>query len=267
MVGVADDGSAVAECWASYKQAADLLGFPEPSGHTPAQSKVFCNLIHKLLRLLDRHSAEAVSLDQVLSLLVQKHGRIIVLGEPPQGDTGSTSWLIRAANGDRLQDEEALILRLFMQRACQMVSKVSKDHNCYELNLRVHSLLCIILLKEFLVHCNVGERWCLMFATFPWKKVHCPISSQKGLTVSLNPLVDHFDMVHIQVVQCQVLSAEQNFANSAGEVQQQQPWMTLAATNNRRPWQTLTWSRTQLVARKVECTNNWKELESLARDF
>lgn len=45
-------------------------------------------------------------------------------GEPLQGDTGTTSWLIKGVDGD-LEESEATVLRLVLEQACQLGPKVS----------------------------------------------------------------------------------------------------------------------------------------------
>ncbi|CAK9238695.1 unnamed protein product [Sphagnum troendelagicum] len=64
------------------------------------------------------------SLDQVLCMLVHCHGRITVETEGLRAETGNMLWLVKGADGNTLQEEEGVILRVIMQRACQMSSLV-----------------------------------------------------------------------------------------------------------------------------------------------
>jgi hypothetical protein len=64
------------------------------------------------------------SLPQALRSVVRRHKRVCVQGEPPQGDMGTTSWLMKGVDGD-LQESEAIILRLILEQACQRGPKVS----------------------------------------------------------------------------------------------------------------------------------------------
>lgn len=124
MLLVVDDGSAVAECWARGKEAAKILGLPELIRRMSTQCPPFEELLHKVLLPSERKSGTRTSLHQVLSSLVRRHKQISVIGEPSQGDTGSTSWLVKSPNGD-LEEHEAIILKLLMNQACQAGPKVS----------------------------------------------------------------------------------------------------------------------------------------------
>jgi hypothetical protein len=58
--------------------------------------------------------------------LVHCYGRITVETEGLQAETGNMLWLVKGANGKTLQEEEGVILRVIMQRACQMSSLVCR---------------------------------------------------------------------------------------------------------------------------------------------
>lgn len=119
-----DDGSAVAECWASGDQAAKLLGLHGLAGDVPT----FCPAIIASAQIsshLNEDQADlGESLPQVLRSVVRRHKRVSVQGEPPQGDMGLTSWLIKGVDGD-LEESEAMIVRLVLEQACQRSPKVS----------------------------------------------------------------------------------------------------------------------------------------------
>lgn len=72
----------------------------------------------------EQKSLLGASLPQLLRSLVRKHKRICVQGEPPQGDVGTTSWLIKGGDGD-LEESEATVLRLVLEQAAQLGPKVS----------------------------------------------------------------------------------------------------------------------------------------------
>jgi hypothetical protein len=57
-------------------------------------------------------------------MLVHCHGHITVETEGSQPETGNMSWLVKRADGNTLQDEEGVILRVIMKQACQMSSLV-----------------------------------------------------------------------------------------------------------------------------------------------
>jgi tRNA(Phe) wybutosine-synthesizing methylase Tyw3 len=56
--------------------------------------------------------------------VVHCHGRITVETEGSQAETGNMSWLVKGADGKSLQEEEGVILRVIMQRACEMSTLV-----------------------------------------------------------------------------------------------------------------------------------------------
>jgi hypothetical protein len=120
---MADDGSSVADCWATGQVATELLGFPSLFEKTQAQLQI---LTSRIFPVLKRGSEMEASLDQVLCMLVHCHGRITVETERSQAETGNMSWLVKGADGNTLQEEEAVILRVIMQRACQMSSLVCR---------------------------------------------------------------------------------------------------------------------------------------------
>jgi len=59
-------------------------------------------------------------------MLVHCHGHITVETEGLQAETGNMSWLVKGADGNTLQEEEGVILRVIMQWACQMSSLVCR---------------------------------------------------------------------------------------------------------------------------------------------
>lgn len=122
MLFVVDDGSAVAECWARGQEAAKILGMPELISGMSTQCPSIEKILHKVLPS-EKKSGTGPLLHQVLSSLVQRHKHISVIGEPSQGDTGSTSWLVKSPNGD-LEEHEAIILKLLVTQACQAGPKV-----------------------------------------------------------------------------------------------------------------------------------------------
>jgi hypothetical protein len=114
---MADDGSSVADCWATEQVATELLGFPSLFEKTRAQLQILTSRIFPILKWGSEMEA---SLDQFLCMLVHCYGRITVETEGLQAETGNMLWLVRGANGKTLQEEEGVILRAIMQRACQM---------------------------------------------------------------------------------------------------------------------------------------------------
>jgi hypothetical protein len=58
--------------------------------------------------------------------VVHCHGRITVETEGSQAETGNMSWLVKGADGKSLQEEEGVILRVIMQRACEMSTLVCR---------------------------------------------------------------------------------------------------------------------------------------------
>lgn len=125
MYVLADDGSAVAECWASGDQAANLLGFRELARNIPPFCPSIYALASKIPFFKDQQSGQKASLMQVLRFLVRKHNRVCVQGEPSQGDTGTTSWLMKGIDSD-LAESEATLLKLILEQACQLGPKVSQ---------------------------------------------------------------------------------------------------------------------------------------------
>lgn len=119
-----DDGSAVAECWANGDHAANFLGFRGLAGDMTALCPSIIALAQCSSAPSGQQSALGASLPQVLVSLVRKHKRISVQGEPAQGDSGTTSWLIKGVDCE-LQEGEATVLRLVLEQACQLGPKVS----------------------------------------------------------------------------------------------------------------------------------------------
>jgi len=118
---MADDGSSVADCWAIGQVATELLGFPSLFEKTRAQLQI---LASRIFPVLERGSEMEASLEQVLCMLVHCHGRITVETEGLEAETGNMVWLVKGADGKTLQEEEGVILRVIMQRACEMSSLV-----------------------------------------------------------------------------------------------------------------------------------------------
>jgi hypothetical protein len=118
-----DDGSSVADCWATEQVATELLGFPSLFEKTRAQLQILTSRIFPILKWGSEMEA---SLDQFLCMLVHCYGRITVETEGLQAETGNMLWLVKGANGKTLQEEEGVILRVIMQRACQMSSLVCR---------------------------------------------------------------------------------------------------------------------------------------------
>ncbi len=132
LLWMADDGSSVADCWAIGQVATELLGFPSLFEKTRAQLQI---LASRIFPVLERGSEMEASLEQVLCMLVHCHGRITVETEGLEAETGNMVWLVKGADGKTLQEEEGVILRVIMQRACEMSSLVCRDSHqtCYNL--------------------------------------------------------------------------------------------------------------------------------------
>ncbi|KAG0558429.1 hypothetical protein KC19_10G027600 [Ceratodon purpureus] len=128
---IIDDGSAVAECWANGDMAAKLLGLYGSAGDV----STFCPSMIALAQLSSDPSENQAglgeSLLQVLRSVVRRHKRVCVHGELPQGDTGTTSWVIKGVDGD-LEESEAMILRFVLEQACQRGPKVVHCTNISE---------------------------------------------------------------------------------------------------------------------------------------
>jgi hypothetical protein len=120
---MADDGSSVADCWATGQVATELLGFPSVFEKTQAQLQILTSRIFPVLKWGSEMEA---SLDQVLCMLVHRYGRITVETEGSQAETGNMSWQVKGADGNTLLEEEAVILRVIMHRACQTSSLVCR---------------------------------------------------------------------------------------------------------------------------------------------
>ncbi|CAK9883350.1 unnamed protein product [Sphagnum jensenii] len=116
-----DDGSSVADCWATGQVATELLGFPSLFEKTQAQLQIVTSRIFPVLK---QGSEMEASLDQVLCMLVHCHGRITVETEGLQAETGNMLWLVKGADGNTLQEDEGVILKVIMQQACQISSLV-----------------------------------------------------------------------------------------------------------------------------------------------
>jgi hypothetical protein len=106
LLWMADDGSSVADCWATGQVATELLGFPSLFEKTQAQLQ---KLTSRIFHVLKWGSEMEASLDQVLCMLVHCHGCITV-----------------ETDGKSLQEEEGVILRVIMQRACEMSTLVCR---------------------------------------------------------------------------------------------------------------------------------------------
>jgi hypothetical protein len=89
---MADDGSSVADCWATGQVATELLGFPSLFEKTQAQLQI---LTSRVFPVLKQGSEMEASLDQVLCMLVHFHGRITVETEGSQAETGNMWWLVK----------------------------------------------------------------------------------------------------------------------------------------------------------------------------
>jgi hypothetical protein len=120
---MADDGSSVADCWATGQVAAELLGFPSLFEKTRVQLQILTSRIFPVLKWGSEMEA---SLDQFLCMLVHCYGCITVETEGWQAETGNMLWLVKGADGKTLQEEEGVILRVIMQRACQMGTLVCR---------------------------------------------------------------------------------------------------------------------------------------------
>jgi hypothetical protein len=72
---MADDGSSVADCWATGQVATELLGFPSLFEKTQAQLQI---LTTRIFPVLKQGSEMEASLDQVLCMLLHCHGHITV---------------------------------------------------------------------------------------------------------------------------------------------------------------------------------------------
>jgi len=120
---MADDDSSVADCWATGQVATELLGFPSRFEKTQGQLQILTSRIFSVLKWGSEMEA---SLDQVLCMLVHCYGHIPVETEGLQAETGNMSWLVKGADGNTLQEEEGVILRVIMQQACQMSSLVCR---------------------------------------------------------------------------------------------------------------------------------------------
>lgn len=188
---IIDDGSAVAECWADGDQAVNFLGFRELAGDLTTLCPSIIALAQNSSLPIEQRSPLGVSLPRLLRSLVRKHKRICVQGEPPQGDAGTTSWLIKGVDGD-LEESEATVLRFFLEQACQSGPKI--------------------------VHCTT-------------------------------------------------MSDEDCIFKYAQEYHLRQTCFSASTTGNSRPWQHLTWNRTQLAATKVDVLNTCVELQQLASSF
>lgn len=68
----------------------------------------------------------------------------------------------------------------------------------------------------------------------------------------------------MQVVHCDVISEEQVQELFCVEYNRKRTVLSASVVDNGRPWQNMTWVRTQLVARKVENIDTWRELEILS---
>ncbi len=100
---MADDGSSVADCWATEQVATELLGFPSLFEKTRAQLQILTSRIFPILKWGSEMEA---SLDQFLCMLVHCYGRITVETEGLQAETGNMLWLVKGAHGKTLQEEE-----------------------------------------------------------------------------------------------------------------------------------------------------------------
>ncbi|CAM6056313.1 unnamed protein product [Sphagnum tenellum] len=116
-----DDGSSVADCWATGQVATELLGCPSLFEKTRPQLQILTSRIFPVLELGSEMEA---SLEQVLCMFVHCHGRITVETEGLQAETGNMVWLVKGADGKSLQEEEGVILRVIMQWACKMSTLV-----------------------------------------------------------------------------------------------------------------------------------------------
>ncbi|CAK9220057.1 unnamed protein product [Sphagnum troendelagicum] len=89
---MADDGSSVADCWATGQVATELLGFPSLFEKTQAQLQILSSRVFPVLK---QGSQMEASLDQVLCMLVHFHGHITVETEGLQAETGNMWWLVK----------------------------------------------------------------------------------------------------------------------------------------------------------------------------
>ena len=73
--------------------------------------------------------------------------------------------------------------------------------------------------------------------------------------------------VYVQVVHCTTMSEEDCISKYAEKYHRGQKLPSTSTMGNRKPWQNLTWNRTQLLATKVEVINTWAGLQQLASCF
>lgn len=74
----------------------------------------------------------------------------------------------------------------------------------------------------------------------------------------------NFGLFDVQVVHCDVMSEKQVQELFCVEYNRKHTVLSASVVDNGRPWQNMTWVRTQLVARKVENIDTWRELEILS---
>lgn len=125
---VVDDGSAVAECWASGNEAAILLGLHGSGRHMSPVSPSIISLAQNFSLHGEQQLTPRTSWPQVLRCLVRKHKNIFFQGKTSQEDAETISWVAKGANGD-LEESDALVLRLFLEQSCQLGPKVSEHRS------------------------------------------------------------------------------------------------------------------------------------------
>lgn len=71
-------------------------------------------------------------------------------------------------------------------------------------------------------------------------------------------------MFDLQVVHCITISEGDYISGYAKDFHRRQTLSSASTMGNSKPWQNLTWNRTQVFAIKVETLNTWVGLQQLA---